>query len=180
MNQVIETLRQLLGECKHSSSPCIFKSSYETTSLGFFFIYDEKGAKSEDPVRIVGHDENYQLSVQNNDKKEICLIKTDNCLFTDEHKKCDCILFSNDKFFLIEISEAGNRSSKRKDAVKQLVETIEILKYSNVNLTNYHKEAVICFKTDKTYPTSASSNSNRANFLSLYKIDLREGNFIQF
>lgn len=181
MNNLIVNLKKALGECKRiETSLCLMKTSYEIISFGFFFIADDKDNEPEEPVKIVGHKDNYQLRIQNHDKKEICLIKTDNCLFGDDHKKCDCILFSKDQFFLVEISESGHRNRKRNDAVYQLSNTIDILIENDFNLKNFASKAIVCFKSGKTKPVQTSFNTQRAIFLDKYKVSLEEGNLISF
>ncbi|MBL7696133.1 MAG: hypothetical protein JNK91_14885 [Ferruginibacter sp.] len=182
MNALIESIKRAFGDCKRAgSSSCGYKSSYEVTTLGFFCIYDNTHDEdSGDPVKIVPSVENHQLRVKNDDQKPICLIKTDKCLFTDEHKKCDCIILSNDQCFFVEISDSTNRHRKRNDAVEQLSTTIDILNERGINLSNYQKRAIICFKSGKTRPTQTSFNTKQALFNDKYKIRLEEGNFIVF
>jgi hypothetical protein len=183
MKALLVSLQQLFGDCKRlDTSECSMRSSYEIITFRTFYVYDERN--TQQPVRIVKKNEDYQLIVNNRHQteNEVCLIKTDKCLFTDQHKKCDCILFSKNKFFFIEISEAGsgNRGKKRKDAVEQLAATIEAIRNSNIDLSNYELKAVICFKGGEIRPTQPSLNTKRALFLEHYNIDLEEGNEIFF
>lgn len=138
--------------------------------------------ESTHPVRIVNACDIHQLKVKNADKTDICLIKTDKCLFTDEHKKCDCILFNKNKFFLVEISECstGNKGNKRDKAIKQLGDTIEMLQESGIDLSDYESTAIICFKSGKTRPIQTSFTTKQALFNEQYKIKLGETNFISF
>ena len=95
-------IEQTLGNCKFQHvCECIEKNSFETNSTETFYILDEKD--NEQPVRIVTALDNYQLTVNNFSAKEISLLKTDNCLLTDDTQKCDCILFDNQKLFFVEI-----------------------------------------------------------------------------
>lgn len=181
MNKIVEKFINAVGNCKRShTSKCILKSSYEIISDRFFFVFDDKDNDPEEPVKIVGDKDDYQLRVQNQDKKEICLIKTDNCLFNDDHQKCDCILISKDACFLVEISESRNRNGKRNDAVAQLSKTIEVLKDKEIDLSIFNSKAIICFKSKKTKPVQASFNTQRAVFLDQYHISLEEANMISF
>jgi hypothetical protein len=175
MNQLI--LKELLGDCKHiASSTCTSKSSYECISLSSFYIFDNN------PVKVVDVNERYQLTVKNDANQEICLVKTDKCLFTNEHKKCDCILFSQNKAFFIEISNssAGQRGKKRKDAVEQLSATIDKLRENNIDLSSYNSKAIICFEREHKYPAQPSKNTQKAIFQEKYNTDLEEGNEIAF
>ncbi len=181
MIKLIALLKIAFGECKRpNKSLCHSKTSYEIISTGFFFVADLKGDEKEEPVKIVGDKDNYQLRVQNKNKKDVCLIKTDNCLFEDDHKKCDCILFNEDKFFMVEISESGQRNRKRGDAIKQLEDTIQILNENSIDLSALDAKAIVCFKGGKTKPLQTSFNTKRAAFRTKYNVSLEEGNFISF
>lgn len=181
MNELLLSLKNIFGDCSFTNnSLCLIKSSYEIISLSKFFVYDDK---LESPVRIARHNESHQLTVVNGNGKEICLVKTDKCLFRNtSHKKCDCILFTEDKFFFVEISEAsaGTRNSKRKDAVEQLSATIELLREKSIDFSSKNVKAVICFKSGQTRPTQPSNNSKRAWFQEQYNVRLEEGNEIVF
>lgn len=177
MKQQIKTLKKAFDDCKRTeTSQCLYKSSYEIVSFSTFFVFDDK---NEQPIQI-RQDGDYQLIVRNQNKKEICVIKTDKCLFTDEHKKCDCILFNSKQFFLVEIKDAHDRSSQRSKAVSQLQSTIDILLERNILLAKYETKAIICFKSGKTQPLRASFNTQRAIFFEKYKINLEEGNEVKF
>ncbi|MBK8610899.1 MAG: hypothetical protein IPL84_13405 [Chitinophagaceae bacterium] len=181
MNEQILALKNALGDCHRTrTSICLEKTSYEVTTSGYFFIMDDRHNEPDEPVKIVSDAYEYQLTVINNQGHPICLVKTDKCLFTDAHKKCDCILFGNNKFFLVEISETGKKNAKRKDAVEQLTTTIDILLNHNIDLSGYEKKAIICFKNTNTNPTRPSSNSMREVFREKYNISLEEGEEIEF
>lgn len=181
MNEQILALKNAFGDCQRvDSSICLEKTSYEITTSGYFFVMDDRKNEPDEPVKIVSDAYPYQLTVINNKKHEICLVKTDKCLFTDAHKKCDCILFGNNKFFMVEISESGNKTSKRNDAVEQLSTTIEIMKRNNIDLSPYEIKAIICFKNGKTNPTQPSRNTRKEIFRDKYNASLEEGNEIEF
>lgn len=180
MDKIIQTFKEALGDCKRvETSVCLHKTSYEVTSLGFFFIHDNRINPNE-PVSIVGAHDNYQLRVKNPNKRNICLIKTDKCLISEDHKKCDCVLLSKDKCFLVEISETCERQRKRNEAIKQLGDTINLLRENGIDLSVYESTAIICFKSGKTRPIQASFTTKKAVFNEQYKIRLEEANFISF
>lgn len=176
MDQLLATFKAAFNDCKCTTCECENKTAYEIVSYGTFFIYDEP---NEQPVQI-GQEGVYQLLVRNQNKKGVCVIKVDKCLFTDEHKKCDCILFNNDSFFLVEIKDAKNKQKSRCIAITQLASTLDILKENSVNCTKYNAKAVICFRLPKTRPIQTSFNTQRAIFFSTYKVDLFEGNEVVF
>ena len=180
MNPQIATFKTMLGDCKYMHTcDCIVKSSYEFTSLSTFYIYDEQ-QDMQAPVRIVGEGDSYQLTVHNETRDAICLIKTDKCLFTNVHKKCDCILTGKNKYFFVEISEASDKKAKRNHAIEQLGSTIEILTNNNIDLSTYDTKAIICFKNGRSRPTQAAFNAKKAAFFEKYKISLEEDNQIVF
>jgi|GEM_PF-1685942 hypothetical protein len=183
MKNLISSLQHIFGDCKRpNSSNCLVKSSYETITQRQFFIFDD--SKNQEPVRIVGKRNSYQLVVNNRHKEnnEICLIKTDKCLFTDKFKKCDCILFNHNKIFFVEISEASmsGRNKKRNEAVIQLSTTIQLFNDNNIDLSFYEAYALICIKRTEPRIPQSSLNSKKEVFREKYQIDLVEGEEISF
>jgi hypothetical protein len=173
-------LESTFGDCKFKHiSDC--NGSYENTTNTEFYIYDPPPEINQ-PVRIVAATDDYQLTIQNPNNFEICLVKTDRCLFPNDIAKCDCLLFNDEKFFFVEIktSSTGGMKEKRNKAVKQLGATISILKNNEILLTDLDTKAIICFKKRELYPIRTSANSQRAVFLSEYNISLEEGNKIEF
>lgn len=176
---MLELLKSKFGDCKFLAvSDCM--GSYETTNAAAFCIYDPPNEQNK-PVRIVNVNDDYQLNVLNTDNLEVCLVKTDKCLFADL-SKCDCLLFSNKKFFFIEIksSSSGTRKDKRYAAVGQLDATIKNLNDNGFSLDDYDAKAIICFKHENKYPIQVSRNTRRAEFFEKYKVSLEEGNTIEF
>lgn len=183
MNNLISTLKEILGDCKRiHSSVCTSKTSYELTTDRTFYILDDR--HDQHPVRLVRKTQDYQLTVNNRNKveNEVCIIKTDKCLFTDVTKKCDCILFNKNKFFFVEISEPGcsHRGKKRKHAVVQLGTTIEILKQNNIDISSYEATAIICFKNRVSKIPQPSQLLRRVEFQNKHNIPLVEDNEIWF
>ena len=134
MNLLIENA---LGNCKYPNTcVCTVKSSYELINDNVFYILDE-GEDSKNPVKVVKKEDIYQLTVNNNGNKEICIIKTDKCLIPNEISKCDCIVTSNTESHLVEIKScsAGSRSKRRAKAVEQLKNTIDYLQLSEISLS---------------------------------------------
>lgn len=181
MREQLLALQTAFGDCQRSeSSICLHKTSYEVTNSDYFFVMDDRYNEPDEPVKIVSDAYAYQLTVINSKRHEICLVKTDKCLLKDDQKKCDCILFGNNKFFMVEISDAGKRREKRCDAVEQLGATMETINSKNIDLSDYEKKAIICFKSGKTNPTQASRNSMKEMFRDKYNVSLEEGQEIEF
>ncbi|KAA2242585.1 hypothetical protein F0L74_08600 [Chitinophaga agrisoli] len=173
-----EFLRIRLGDCKYNhQSKCAHPSPYVILDSPNIFITDPGG---EFPVKIALEDHDAHLAVSNPNGTTVCVVKTDNCLFNDDTKKCDCFVFSNDKFYSVEIKEnsSGNRNKKRNKAVEQLTATFEFLIRSGIDLSPYEVKAIICFSRNDQYPIRASSNSQRAIFQSRFNASLEEGNVI--
>ena len=176
-------IENALGNCKYSQKcKCETRDSFESLNAEEFFIYDEKDEGSENPVRIVDPGKKYQLTVKNENKKEICLVKSDKCLFTDDTKKCDCLLFDNAIVYFIEIktSSSSQRSKRRKDAREQLGTTINIFMENSVDLSGYKLAAVICFSSMEPRIINSASNSAKATFYETYKVKLYEMNVVSF
>ena len=171
-------LEAAFGNCKYPHNcNCTIKSSFETTKQKEFFVIDEEG---EVPVRIVSQKGKSHLTVKNESSKEICLVKTDDCLFTDDTKKCDCILFDDKQLVLAELkdSRVANMGPKRKKAIAQFKATINLLKLGGIDRNNYKTIALICFKSVYKIP-NARDKSQRADFLD-DKVSLQEGNVFSF
>ncbi|RFS21755.1 hypothetical protein DVR12_13925 [Chitinophaga silvatica] len=171
-------LKDYLGDCKYTHlSKCEFQGSYIRVNNPQLFIADPG---DEFPVKIVTNQEEYQLTVENPNSVDLCVVKTDNCLFNDDIQKSDCIVFNDTNFYLVEIKEnsSGNRNKKRNKAVEQLSSTLEALINAGVNLSNHDVKAIICFSRSDNYPIRASANSQRANFQSKFNASLEEGNTI--
>jgi hypothetical protein len=172
-----------LGSCKFQQRcTCKIKDSYECITLEEFYIFDEEDNTT--PSKIVVKNEYFQLSVKNSTKSEVTFVKIDKCLFPEEKgkKKCDCILFNENAFFLVEIknSKPDGRSSARKKAIGQLEATIEQLYLKEINVSELSAKAVICFKADNPYPIRTSQKSKQAVFQIKYNVHLLEGNLIEF
>jgi len=173
-------IEQHFGNCKFQHKClCTIKSSFEFTEEHQLYIYDEKD--SEQPVRIVASNEDLQLTVNNQNGKLICLTKTDNCLLTDDTRKCDCILFDDEKLFFVEIKSVSKsgRNKSRKSAIEQLAITVNLLK-ARIDISAFTVTAIICFKSFEPRIINASANTARAEFLENYKVRLEEMNFIEF
>jgi hypothetical protein len=98
----LESLKVAFGDCKYVSCACNTRSSYLNISRPEIFIYDEK---DENPIQITESDQPFQLKVLNPNSQEICIIKTDHCLFTDQTKKCDCVIFDTSLCYFVEIKK---------------------------------------------------------------------------
>lgn len=184
MKELLSHIRTCLGDCKNLDfSICLEKTPYLIIRDSIFYVFDDNKEK-ERPVRVVGEFDDFQLTVVNSSERdgEICLIKNDSCLvITREEKKCDCIIFNKEKLYFIEITEAHNRKAKRRKAVKQLGATIKHFNDRNVDLSEMHLTAIICFKHEaQTRIPNIGFKRRKDDFEETYKIDLVEVNSITF
>ena len=173
---------QIFGGCKNALCNCTAKESFEEHKATTFYVYDEVGGKSQQPVRVVGKDQSFQLTVNNPLNKTIVLGKLDKCLLDDAVIKCDCLLYGKEQLYFVEIksSSPGTKANKRKKAVEQLKKTIQVFKNIGLPLDDYKIMALICFKSNEPRIPQASRNTASAFFLLEMGVRLEEGNSIDF
>ena len=106
----------IFGACKNELCNCTNRVPFEEHTTSTFYVYDEEGGTSQQPVRVVGKEQSFQLTVNNPSNKTIVLGKLDKCLFDDTVSKCDCMLYDNGQLFFVEIksSSSGSRGTKKK------------------------------------------------------------------
>lgn len=178
-------LETALGNCKFPHlCTCNTKNSFEETNEAIFYVYDEEGGQNQNPSRIVNNDEDFQLTIHNESKKNICFVKTDKCLVVEEEslQKCDCLVFDDKQFYYVEIKtcKSGKRAQRRREVIPQLASTIDLLLENKIDLKDFKTTALICFKTTFPRIIQASQKSASAIFKEKYNIDLAEGNEIVF
>jgi hypothetical protein len=181
---MIQQIKHSLGDCKFTDKCiCTNKTSYEEYNETQIFVYDDELVQNL-PVRTVSIGEQHQLEISNPNAKTVTLIKNDNCLSASIKgvRKCDCIITDNAKLYFVEIKsvKAKRRSDARKEAIEQLIMTIEYFRDNNISLDTNNTFAIICFKTPKKYPISAANNSAVALFYQQYKVILEEKNLLIF
>lgn len=183
MRVILETA---LGNCKFQHlCLCDKKNSFEETNDTIFYVFEEEDGQNRIPSRIVHREEDFQLTVHNESKKNIFFVKTDKCLVIEERnqKKCDCLVFDDTQFFFVEIKtcKSGKRAERRREAIIQLEYTINLLlKENNVNFHGLKTTALICFKTTVPRIIQASKKTASAIFKEKYNVDLAEGSEIAF
>lgn len=139
------------------------------------------------------------LFVRNNDNVDIDCVCIDSCLITsDEIKKCDLVIISEETIWFIELKEMSYHHSvpnskdiKRKNyiakkAVKQLASTIKDFKLKGVNFDNYIVTALISYPpfVNEINPISIPSTAIQARVNEFSRacgyVNLYEGNYIVF
>lgn len=175
---IVNNIKSALGNCKFAQRcTCEHKTPYVSTNKATFFIHDPA---EKQPVVVHFNNGPYEMIVYNNNKSEVTVIKTDNCLLSEDTQKCDCIVLNDTTMYLVEIKDAKDRATARNNAISQLEATIEVLIANGIQVGKIGAKAIICFKQGKTKPTNASQNSKAAIFRSKYKVSLEEGNAIFF
>ena len=172
----------IFGGCKNALCNCNIKEPFEEHTATTFYVYDEEGGTSQQPVRVVSNEQSFQLTVNNPANKTIVLGKLDKCLFDDSLSKCDCMLYDNEQLFFVEIksSSLGSKGSKRRKAVEQLKQTILLFRSNGIAADGLKTMALICFKTKEPRIVQPSRNTASAFFLSEMGVRLEEGNSIDF
>lgn len=151
-----------------------------SVSSEFFYIKDIKGSTCE-----LTNESDFHIKIDNKRKINLTFLKIDKCFFkdSDRFKKCDCAVFSNEKSYFIEIKEVENikvldsksrnfslkRKNLRKEATKQLIETINQFKKLGLNdlrNTNAIISIVPLTLNNYTSPISIRDQTVIADFMS--------------
>lgn len=131
------------------------------------------------------------FKILNPQSKEIKVLSIDACFLIPEYgyneQKCDCAIFSNDKFCFVELKT--NASSRKKitdnikKAIKQLGKTINYFDDNNIDFTEYELEAYVVLKP-RLYRTSpaalTSKQERRRRFFDEFEVDLFEDKETKF
>ncbi|MCU4188943.1 hypothetical protein M9Q43_07170 [Flavobacterium sp. HXWNR29] len=143
------------------------------------FIFDDNETKKG--VFVTAHDK-FHLHVEKNHSKSLNFIQNDSCVMnSDNGKQCDYVLFDNEKVCFSEIKATKeNLSNRRKDALKQLENTIKFYFENNLFKNYQSKNALITFDNNKRIAPQASKSTKTKEFKVKYDVNLNEGNYILF
>lgn len=125
-------------------------------------------------------EEYWNLCLENDNLIEILLLENEHSIMKNEDsKKCDWVLFENNKLYLIESKDVKprNRRKERNDATKQLITTIEFYK-SKIDLNSIRIFSQICFQS-KSKIVKAGDQARKVLFKQ-YNSEFSEGNLIKF
>ena len=109
-------------------------------SCEMFDIFDPPGTNI--PCTVVAHGEGH-FEVTNPTKKTLTFIQIDACLFNaQDGGKCDFGLFDDATIILVELkkidhgtnSNSQKRTNKKRDAYKQLIDTLDLFINNELNL----------------------------------------------
>lgn len=146
----------------------------ETMNDEKFQILDQSPGKC-----IISDDGDFQ--VINPNKKDIHFLAIDHCLLPDDIKKCDFAIFDDTLFVIVEMKNVKTKSRrvKKREAIKQLINTIEIFR-KKIDFVGNDLEAIICFAGKKIYPARSSSSNYHKDVFADYDCSLLEGNEKEF
>jgi hypothetical protein len=118
------------------------------------------------------------FTLENPHEANLVFAAIDNCLLDSaDPARCDFVLGNFEKLYFVEIKQVktGRRPSARKDAIRQLGQTIILFK-DNLNLIDTDLVAVICLKAAEARPIqTAKKTADRVRFKDIYNASLMEG-----
>lgn len=136
-----------------------FETCLESVDEKHFFIQD---GKDERPAFRV--ETNGEFEVVNNRDSPINFLQIDSCIYdSNDSKRCDCAIYSDDTFCFIELksSKRTNWKSHRESAEKQL--KASILAFNDEDITkNKILEAYMCCtcKVDGNFTKISRASNN--------------------
>lgn len=171
--------------------PCQTGNCIEIRTETIFWI-DEYPTNTSIPQELRGKsftltsqdDKDYLFTVNNPAKKEITFIAIDQGIFTGSFKKCDFVLLAENRICFVEskiLSGISKRGVVKKEAIKQLRNTIEIFK-EKIDFSNYKVEGQASVITQKivTKRHTCSRAINVKEFEDELNVALYENNEITF
>lgn len=149
---------------------------YKLLSNSIYFLEEIK----DSIVEFRSEDEYWNLCLENEKLKEILFLENEYSIMKNEDsKKCDWVIYENKNIYFIESKDVKPRSrnKERKDAIKQLIATIEFYN-SKIDLSKFSILSQICFQS-KSRVIKAGDQARKVLFRQ-YNSDFSEGNLIKF
>lgn len=150
----------------------------EVVSESVFFIFDSATEPKRCFIRKVDSDP-IHFTIRNPESRDIHFLAIDKCIFQDgDSSRCDCAVFHDKEFNFIEISESKklHRNEKRKKALSQLANTVDLFRASDIQFTA-DVNAIVCFVGKNIFPARNSQNNEaRLAFYEERGVVLLEGN----
>lgn len=131
-------------------------------------------------VQLKTEEEYWNLCLENENLKKILFLENENSIMKNEDsKKCDWVLFENNRIYFIESKDVKlrGRAKERIDATKQLIATIEFYK-SKIELDAISIFSQICFKSNSKI--IKTGDQARKVLFKQYNSEFSEGNLIKF
>jgi hypothetical protein len=166
------TVEQLLAHFPNLEKDICYKILKDSV----YYLEDVKDAIT----RFKFKEEYWNLCIENYNSKEILLLENDSSVMKNEDsKKCDWVLFENNKLYFVESKDVklSSRNKERGDAIKQLIATIEFYN-STIDLSTTKLFSQICFKSKSKI--IKTGDQARKKIFSQYNSDFTEGNYISF
>lgn len=149
---------------------------YKRLKDSVYYLEDVKDALTN----FKSEEEYWNLCIENIISKEILLLENEFSVMKNESsKKCDWVLFQNNNLYFVESKDVKmrGRAKERKDAIKQLIATIEFYN-SKIDLSKTKLFSQVCFKSNSKI--IKSGDQARKKIFSQYNSDFIEGNHIVF
>lgn len=166
------TIKQLLAHFPNLEKDICYKTLKDPV----YYLEDIKDAITS----FKFEEEYWNLCIENDNSKEILLLENEFSVMKNEtSKKCDWVLFENNNLYFVESKDVKPRSrnKERKDAIKQLIATIEFYS-SKIDLSTTNLFSQICFKSNSRI--IKTGDQARKKTFSQYNSDFTEGNYISF
>ncbi|KAF2510203.1 hypothetical protein EYY60_11885 [Flavobacterium zhairuonense] len=131
-------------------------------------------------VAFKTEEEYWNLCLENESLKEFLFLENEYSIMKNENsKKCDWVIYENKTIFFVESKDVKprNRNKERKDAIKQLITTIEFYN-SKIDLSTFSIFSQICFQS-KSRVIKAGDQARKVLFKQ-YNSEFSEGNLIKF
>lgn len=131
---------------------------------------------------FVSAKDKYHLHLEKKHTKDLNFIQNDDCVMKSfKGGQCDYIIFDSKTVYFHEIKATKeNLSNRRKDALKQLENTIKFYFEKELFINYENKNALITFDNNKRIAPQASKSTKRKEFKVKYNVNLDEGNYILF
>lgn len=149
---------------------------YKILENSIYYLEEVK----DSTVQLKTEEEYWNLCLENENLKEILFLENEYSIMKNEvSKKCDWVIFENNKLFLVESKDVKprNRRKERNDATKQLIATLEFYK-SKIDLSSIAIFSQICFQSNSKI-VKAGDQARKILFKQ-YNSEFSEGNIIKF
>jgi hypothetical protein len=149
---------------------------YKILTNSVYYLEDIKDAVT----KFKSKEEYWNLCLENDNSKEILLLENEFSVMKNQvSKKCDWVIFENKNIYFIESKDVKPRSrnKERKDAIKQLIATIEFYD-SKIDLSSLNISSQVCFKSNSRIINTG--DQARKKTFKQYNSEFTEGNYISF
>jgi hypothetical protein len=147
---------------------------YKILNNPIYYLEDIK----DEITKFKLEDEYWNLCIENINSKDFLLIENEFCVMKNvPTKKCDWVIFDNTKLYFIESKDVKPRSrnKERKDAIKQLIASINYFKSKN-DISKLTIFSQICFKSNSKI--IKTGDQARKVLFKEYNSEFNEGNYI--